>query len=460
VLHTPGTDEDAYLAAGRRVVGGEFRFNNRGTRENPITDGDRLALCALLPFVFGGFSFHWRRQWVFLYNSVQMAVIAETSRLSPIEVTLRRMQTEGRWNGSFNGRESSLQQLAPFVGKLKTGIVNNLIETFSRRGDWICDPFSGCGVVPLESVLLGRKAKANDLSPYAICLTRGKLSAPPTIEKAESRCEDLLECVERRWRFHDLRKVDQWVRLFFHPQTLKEILAAFEFCRNRKDWFLAACLCGILHHQRPGFLSYPASHMVPYLRTTKFPVDEFPEMYTYRPLAERLRKKVKRAYRRANLARTWMECDYEVTSANANALSFSDNSVDLILTSPPYYDALDYARDNRLRLWFLGQRDWRELNRCLTKSNSKYEDQMRGCLKEMYRVLKPGKMCILVVGEVQQNGTTRDTGTVFGRLAHEVTSGAFALDCVVEDSIPDERRSRRGTRTTRTEKILVLVKTA
>ena len=83
------------------------------------------------------------------------------------------MQAQGLWNGSFSGRESSLQQLAPFVGKLKTGIVHSLIEHFSCRGDWVCDPFSGCGVVPFEALLLGRKAKANDLSPYAVCLTSG-----------------------------------------------------------------------------------------------------------------------------------------------------------------------------------------------------------------------------------------------------------------------------------------------
>lgn len=376
------------------------------------------------------------------------------------ETALKRMQAQGLWNGSFNGRESSLQQLAPFVGKLKTGIVHSLIEHFSRQGDWVLDPFSGCGVVPFEALLLGRKAKANDLSPYAVCLTSGKLSAPATIDQAESRCEQLIDYVHDRWKLHDLRFVDSWVRLFFHPKTLKETLAAFEFCRSRRDWFLAACLCGILHHQRPGFLSYPASHMVPYLRTTLFPADKFPQLYTYRSLAERLRKKVKRAYRRANLPANWTQRHYEVIKRNARCLPLADNSVDLILTSPPYYDALDYARDNRLRLWFLGQRDWKALNRRLTTSNSKYEDQMRECLKEMHRVLRPGKFCLLVVGEVQRNGNTRDTGSVLGRLAHEVTSGGFVLDCVVEDSIPDERRSRRGTRTTRVEKILVLAKTS
>lgn len=385
----------------------------------------------------------------------QMARIEEGSAKA-----LRRMQAAGLWNGSFNGRESSIQQLAPFVGKLKTGIVHSLIEHFSRKGDWVCDPFSGCGVVPLEAVLSGRKALANDLSPYAICLTRGKLGAPRTLERAEARCEELIRHVERTWHLHDLGVVDQWIRSFFHPRTLQETLAAFDFCRKRSEWFLAGCLCGILHHQRPGFLSYPASHMVPYLRTKLFPRDKFPELYQYRSLADRLRKKVKRAYRRTNFSNCWTDRDYKVTANPAARLSFRDNSVDLILTSPPYYDALDYARDNRLRLWFLGQADWRELRSRLTTCSKRYEEQMGECLKEMHRILKPGRACILVVGEVLRNGKARDTGSVLGTLAQGVTSGGFSLDCVVDERIPDARRSRRRTATTRVEKILVLHKRA
>lgn len=402
----------------------------------------------------------WRLRTNWVYNWQSPMMTTRRAPTNPPEAALRRMQQEGLWNGCFNGRESSLQQLSPFVGKLKTAIVHSLIEYFSRPGDVTCDPFSGCGVVPFESVLLGRRARANDLSPYAFYVTLGKLSAPLTLEQAESRCEQLIQYVQKRWKSHDLRCVDSWVRHFFHPRTLKEALAAFEFCRRRHDWFLAACLCGILHHQRPGFLSYPASHMVPYLRTALFPSEKFPEMYEYRPLAERLKKKVARAYRRPSLPANWLKSDYEVTMKNARALSFPDNSMDLVLTSPPYYNALDYARDNRLRLWFLGYRDWKKLQRRLTTSNRKYEEQMKECLKEMHRILRPGKYCVLVVGEVQRNGNTRDTAEVLGRLAHEVTSGGFVLDCVIEDSIPDVRRSRRGTNTTRIEKILVLAKTS
>jgi DNA modification methylase len=134
-------------------------------------------------------------------------------------------------------------------------------------------------------------------------------------------------------------------------------------------------------------------------------------------------------------------------------LGFRDASTDFVLTSPPYYGALDYARDNRLRLWFLGLRDWQSLNARLTSRASIYECDMKACLREMRRVLKPGKYCVLIVGEVQRNGKTKDTAAVLGGMAEEV---GFTVDCVIDDEIPDIRRSRRGTKTTRIEKILVL----
>jgi hypothetical protein len=368
------------------------------------------------------------------------------------------MKEHGLWDGSFNGKESTLQQLSPYIGKLKSGIVHSLIEYFTKPGERICDPFSGSGVVPLEALLLGRKAAANDLSIYAYCLTLGKASAPYQHDEAVARAERMLTYVAEHRRENDLRKVDKWVRSFFNPETLKETLSAFEYCREQEDWFLASCLCGILHHQRSGFLSYPASHLVPYLRSNLFPRDDFPELYSYRALAPRILSKIERAYRRPEIKQTWTRDAYEIQMCDARSLPFRDNSVDFILTSPPYYGALSYARDNRLRLWFLGERNWKELDKRLTSRIGLYEEQMGDCLEEMYRILKPGKYCVLIVGEVVNNGKTRDTGQVLCRLAQDVTQKSFLINCVVEDPIPDDRRSRRRTKTTLSEKILVLQK--
>jgi tRNA G10 N-methylase Trm11 len=362
------------------------------------------------------------------------------------------------WHGSFNSRESTLQQLSPYVGKMKSGMARVLIDLYSRPGDTVLDPFSGSGVVPLEAALAGRRAWANDLSPYAYVLTRGKLETPGSEKVAIQRARELIDTVERDAPSVGLTVVPEWVREFFHPDTLREVLAAFRTLRQQGDCFLTSCLLGILHHVRPGFLSYPASHLVPYLRKNKYPPDEFPEMYAYRDLRSRLLAKVKRAYRRHLLPVDWEQRRYQVWQVNSMNLPIEDETVDAIISSPPYFGALDYARDNRLRLWFLGCEDWKELDASLTANGKVYLPQMAICLEEMCRVLKPGSYCVLVLGDVERDGKTRRTAEILADLAVEATKNQFVVDTIYDDRIPDERRSRRRTRTTKFERILVMHK--
>lgn len=362
------------------------------------------------------------------------------------------------WHGSFNTRESSLQQLAPYVGRMKSGMARVLVALYSRPGHAILDPFCGSGVVPLEALLSGRRALANDLSPYAYVLTRGKLDAPGSERIALERASALADAVEHQAPSTDLSEVPEWVQEFFHPETLREVLVAFRILREQEDHFLTACLLGILHHVRPGFLSYPASHLVPYLRTAKYPPDEFPEMYAYRDLRSRLLAKVKRAYRRHMLPVDWEKRKCEVWRTNAMNLPIQDETAEAIISSPPYFGALDYARDNRLRLWFLGCEDWKELDASLTANSKVYLAQMSACLKEMHRVLRPDRYCILVLGDVERDGKTRRTAEILADLAAQVTAGKFVTELIYDDRIPDERRSRRRTRTTKFDRILVMRK--
>jgi len=139
-------------------------------------------------------------------------------------------------------------------------------------------------------------------------------------------------------------------------------------------------------------------------------------------------------------------------------LPIGDETVDAIISSPPYFGALDYARDNRLRLWFLGCEDWKELDASLTANNKVYLPQMSICLQEMFRVLKPGSHCILVLGDVERDDKTRLTAEILADLAVKVTQGQFEVETILDDRIPDERRSRRRTGTTKFERILVMRK--
>ena len=123
-------------------------------------------------------------------GAVQLSMFSEAEPIDTLDARL--------WHGSFNTRESSFHQLSPYVGKLKSGMVRVLIRLYSKPGDRILDPFSGSGVVPLEAALAGRGALANDLSPYAYALTRGKLESPGNEKQALEQAKTVIEKNRRR----------------------------------------------------------------------------------------------------------------------------------------------------------------------------------------------------------------------------------------------------------------------
>jgi len=154
----------------------------------------------------------------------------------------------------------------------------------------------------------------------------------------------------------------------------------------------------------------------------------------------------------------WEQRQYQVWQVNSMSLPIEDETVDAVISSPPYFGALDYARDNRLRLWFLGCEDWKELDASLTANRKVYLPQMRVCLQEVYRVLKSEGYCVLVLGDVDRNGKIRRTAEILADLAMDATNGGFEVETIYDDRIPDDRRSRRKTKTTKFERILVMRK--
>ena len=78
---------------------------------------------------------------------------------------------------------------------------------------------------------------------------------------------------------------------------------------------------------------------------------------------------------------------------------------------------------------------------------------MTACLREMDRVLKPGGYCVLVLGDVERDGKTHHTAEILADLALKETNSRFVVDTIYDDLIPDDRRSRRRTKTTKFERI-------
>jgi Putative RNA methylase family UPF0020 len=359
-----------------------------------------------------------------------------------------RERAPKRWRESCVNRECSLHQLAPYIGKIKSSIAGELVAAYSTPGDLVVDPFAGAGTIPLEAAIRGRIAFAADISPYARMLSQAKLSPPRTLEAALQAAEEALS-EAHLVDAPNLSSIPYWVRSFFHPRTLIESLRFASIARRLGNEFLMACFLGILHHQRPGFLSYPSSHLVPYLRDKKFPRTVYPEMYEYRALKPRLLAKIRRAYRRFQYPNSGIS----VCQSSIEALILPSH-FEAVITSPPYMNALDYARDNRLRLWFIDPCLIESVDNDITERRQAFIDAMISLARKVREGLKRRGYCILVVGEEVHRSFNAHPADVIVSILKQHAK-CLHLKNVFTDSIPDVRRTRRECRGVKTEHFLV-----
>jgi hypothetical protein len=344
----------------------------------------------------------------------------------------------------------TLHQIGPYLGKIRPSLARQLITRYSKQGAWIWDPFCGSGTIPLESRLLSRNVIAADINPYACALTRAKLHAPISLYTCPTPLT-LAAAVLKNGSNVKTREIPSWVRSFFHLETLKQTKALMQEFLSKRDYFYSGCLLDILHHQRPGFLSYPASHLVPYLRDRLFPREQYPEAYQYRNPIPRLQAKIGRVLKSPP---PFPASRYRVLQKSALEKYLPDRSMNAVITSPPYMDALDYARDNRLRLWFLGVNDYKVIKEKELGRIGTFEEDMLVVLHIMSQVVKPGGVCVLVLGDVRRSRRSYDLAEMISELVKTKIKELHQENRWVE-IVPDHRRARRNGRATQKETILV-----
>jgi adenine-specific DNA methylase len=112
-------------------------------------------------------------------------------RLAPVRTLGFSNQLSSLWTSSCStGDDCTFQQLAPYIGRMKTSIARALIEHFTRPGDVLIDPFAGSGVIPFEASLQARVAVAGDTNPYGVLLMRAKFAAPVSCDAALVACNN------------------------------------------------------------------------------------------------------------------------------------------------------------------------------------------------------------------------------------------------------------------------------
>ena len=334
------------------------------------------------------------------------------------------------WKNVRKDWQHSLHNICSRTGSFPPSLARYLIERFSGKKQKVLDPFSGKGTTPLEACLSGRIGIGNDLSPEAYVITHAKVKCV-SLERARAHIKKIQEQMNIE---QSPRIVRKGINTFFHPKTLAQILAIREILRSDnsdESFFLRAVMCGILHGSAENSLSLPCSHsfsMSP----------RYVRKYAIRHRLKRPRRDVIACL--TNKAEKVLvdgvpKVSGEAYMENASKLPLEDKSVDLIVTSPPYFDKQTYAWDNWLRLWFLGYDDYREIQKKLFQSESmpKFELFMSDNLREMYRVLRDDSAAFIVVGDVVLNNRKVVTAESIARISESI---GFKVNRIVKDPIP------------------------
>lgn len=365
----------------------------------------------------------------------------------------------GDLNFAENVKDAHLSHKAhSFPAKFPPQLPRKFILELTNPGDTVLDPMMGSGTTLLEAYLEDRLAIGFDIDPLAMLLAQVKTTPYNTTElsvigsrilkearKATHLYPTLLKSEKaRRFDGKTLEFVDYW----FAGEAQLELLALsaeiekIESVKIR-DFFKLIFSSIIITKTGGVSLALDLAHTRPHKAKTVFSKDGEilvgDENETKRHLVKVLRSPLDEFEKKLNqnlrgvLTSTPSNLFPIVNFGSAQFLALPSNSVDLIVTSPPYAsNAIDYMRAHKFSLvWFgfpidelterrktyIGSEGYANLpdielpdtvEKIVTelgeKSKSKgvslrrYYVEMTLVLCELYRVLKPQKAAIVVVG--------------------------------------------------------------
>ena len=278
----------------------------------------------------------------------------------------------------------------------------------------VYDPFMGRGTTPIQTALMGRRALGNDANSISVMMTRPRLNTPEL-------CDIETRLGEVPWNSAKPTRDDKRFGVFFHPATLKQIVALRSWLSEREavgkvdavdDWMRLVAMSRLTGHSRGFFSVYTlppnqAASIESQSRINERRGQTPPE----RDVKELILRKSRSLLRHGGLNHSQIDlycCD------SRNAPEIQTDSVDLVVTSPPFLDTVDYRADNHVRAWFAGI-DIGAQPIAILQSITDWQQFTAETLKELCRVVRPGGTICYEVGEVR-NATVKLEDVVLGAI--------------------------------------------
>jgi hypothetical protein len=294
----------------------------------------------------------------------------------------------------------------PYRACFKPQLPRFFIERLSAPRDVVYDPFMGRGTTLLESALLGRVPYGCDINPLSAVLARPRLVPP-----------ELLEVEERLAAYAPAPHSDlpEELLVFYHPETLREIVAVRTCLLGREEdgtldrvdeWIRMVAISRLTGHSSGFFSVYtlPPNQAVSVASQRKINErrGQTPPRRPVRDLILRKSRSLLRGLSEGDIAglRRLASRSLLLTEPASATPEIGGGSVRLVVTSPPFLDVVDYARDNWLRCWFCGISAG-DVPMTVVHDIAEWQESMTEVFRELARVLSRGGHVAFEVGEVR-----------------------------------------------------------
>ena len=370
-----------------------------------------------------------------------------------------------------NGNYAS-HQLHAFAAKFPPQLPRVFIRGLSSPGDVVLDPMMGSGTTVVEAMLAGRRGVGLDIDPLALRLCQSK-TVPLQVAGLRNVAQEVVaqalslatkEAVGRHLAQRFDTRTRAFVDYWFLPRTQHELMALVLAIESMTDpsvrrFFELVFSATIITKSGGVTRARDLAHSRPHLDRDKVPKNAIEQF------SLRLQKNL------TSMAELPCGPGSNPLHANATAMPFADGVIDLIVTSPPYANAIDYMRAHKFSLVWLGRSvgelselrstyigserlkgaqlaslpekperiitQLAQLDGSKSRILRKYFTEMTAVFTEMNRVLRRQAAAILVVGSSMMRGIDVETHTCLAAIAAQV---GFDVVGVVPRRLDRDRR--------------------
>jgi len=380
---------------------------------------------------------------------------------------LNKIKIDKSWSFAELGRKDTTyitHGYHRYPAKFIPQIVSRLIEKYTQKGDLVVDPFGGCGTTIVEAKVMGRRGIAVDINPVATLITKAKKTSIELdkLEKAFLKLKEKIENYDENIKIElpNHERIDYW----FKPEQKKKLsflLLEISKIRNKdiKDFFYCAfsnilknCSIWLQKSNKPtrDLRKNPSDPFKTFFRQTKAMMKGNKDFYLL------LQEK------------GFLETSCEVYCTDARDIPTKNNTVSIIVTSPPYVTSYEYADLHQLTaLWFEYTKNLSDFRRRfigtsfhtdkkivlnseiakdiidkLEKKHKKtsvevatYFSEMNQVFAEMKRILKKGGKTAVVIGNTKLKGVEILNTEVF---MEQLQNWGLKIEKVIKRVIPSK----------------------